>query len=89
MNFDHNSIEMLEKKITFWTSKLNSTRDCVEAAELSAKINETKKQIRQLKAGESKKSFSTPLDTPTIADKLENNQILRGSVFCSEVRVEI
>jgi predicted nucleic acid-binding Zn-ribbon protein len=75
-------IKDLESRISFWESKLKSSKNSVESAILTEKINFAKKDIESLKEKEIKKEIKPRLDDPTVIDKKENfnSSVQRGQV---------
>ena len=85
MNFNQETIENLEKKIEFWTNKLNNSRDSVEIAELDSKISLARKEIVKLKVKNDKLEIKDQIEAPSVADRTSDYHVTlcRGQIMNS------
>ena len=75
------TIESLEKKIAFWSEKINQSNSPVDRAVLSDKISKARKEIIELKSS-TKQVTKQQIDAPVVADRKPNTVTLeRGQVM--------
>ena len=80
---DNQTVEMLQKKIKFWTQTLNNSRNDVERAVLSGKIKEAKDEIERITGKEFEKVVKVQMDAPLMVEKEDrkNGVMTRGQVI--------
>ena len=77
-----NNVEILQKKIKFWTQTMNRSRNDVERATLAGKIREAKEEIKKLTGNNPEKVVKAQMDAPLMIDKVDReNGIMRGKVI--------
>lgn len=79
------SLQSLERKIDFWQSKLNGSKDPVESAILADKISEAREKINKINSKQEYQKISTQIDAPALADRIDENSITidRGQIMNS------